>query len=414
MQYIESTLCGKDLDVPVHRSGPFILMVPRPSHMDDCPIEDQVRRAQDIGALAVLTVNDRCSSFNTACRIEAKEFASKTQRTVYTDVSIPAVLMYKEDADAIKMELQKSQEVVVLLSIALPPQTEQVEFDIWTTPLDHDASIFLKEFEIAVNLLEDKVLFTPHMIVNRCPVDASHWRYCDPYFDSLAMLEMDSVIESLRRICIWQIYGSGYGRLWWEYVNDFSQSCIGPLTQKEKTLEECALEILRSHDIDPDTVNSCMEKSGGHLDQPTHVPNDLLEEAVESANRDGKEMNQASIYVNQVKILGTLSFENVFQAICSGFAELSLPEVCMECVDQEMFMQACVRRHTAEKFQKSGGTGGESLPISFAWFCFAWMCLVTLLGTATYVYMQRNRRFVHSRVNAILQEYMQLPQSDSA
>jgi hypothetical protein len=374
--------------------------------MDDCAVEEQVRRAQDISALAVLIVNERCSSFNTACHIEAREFASRSQR-VSSDVSIPAVLIYKEDGDAIKLALEESQEVVALLGIALPAQTDQVELDIWTTPLDPDAAVFLEAFEVVNNLLEDRLFFTPHMIVNRCPVDQSNWRYCDPYFDSEVMLEIDSVIESLRRICIWLEYGSDNGRRWWDYVNGFSHNCVGPSTRKEKSVDECALEVMRLNDIDPGSVNDCMERSGGHLDQLTHVPNNLLEEAVESANQDGREMSQASIYINQVKILGTLSFENVFQAICSGFVETSMPEVCMECVDREMYMQSCVSR-----YQRSENTvTKKESPISFARFCVSFLCLIALLGTSTYVYIQRNRRFVHSHVNAILHEYMQIPQS---
>ena len=386
-----------------------MLMVDRPNHMDSCSVEEQVRRAQDLGALTVLIVNERCSSFNSACRIEAREFASQNERKSST-ASIPALLIYKEDAAAIKSVLRKGQQVVVSISFAIPAPDDRVEYDLWMTPMDPDASTFLSTFQMAASVWGDHVFFTPHMIVNRCPVGSEgRWRYCDPYFESKVMTEMDSVLESLRRICIWRAHGSdGYGQKWWDYASDFSHTCPGKLARREQTLEECAHLTMARNSVDVEAIKTCIESSGGQLEQAEHLPNDLLEEAVESANQDGKPMDHASLYVNEVKIYGRLSFDSAFQGICSGFADSSVPDVCVECINQRGSTQSCVSGYK----QKHSQLPTNPQPsVSVSKFFAAMLWLVTLLGISTYVYVRRNMRFVHSHVHEIVAEYLPLSEA---
>ena len=52
------------------------------------------------------------------------------------DITIPSVLMFKQDADPIKEQLKKKKTVRIELQWSLPNPDDHVEWDLWTSPTD--------------------------------------------------------------------------------------------------------------------------------------------------------------------------------------------------------------------------------------------------------------------------------------
>merc|ERR1712071_48484 len=166
------------------------------------------------------------------------------------------------------------------------------EYSLWTTPTEAVSRDFERQFEHAAIALGKKAYFTPHMYIydgiksncqgadgeNVCyNLCTNNGRYCatDPDSDlDNGISGADVVTESLRRICIWKIYGEddGIGKQWWEYVNEFMYRCA---SEGFFTDSQCINDAYLHANIEAKKVKSCMETSGG-LEKD--VENTLLED----------------------------------------------------------------------------------------------------------------------------------------
>lgn len=165
------------------------------------------------------------------------------------DISIPSMLIYKNDGDLFKKTLMANTHMQVELTWSLPSPDDRVEYDIWTTPTDVVSKDFLESFKRISISLDHRAYFTPHMYIydgarsgcigqmgsnNACEsLCTNHGRYCatDPDGDlDSGVSGADVVHESLRRLCIWEHYGrkNGIGVHWWIYVAEFSFNCDTP------------------------------------------------------------------------------------------------------------------------------------------------------------------------------------------
>ena len=260
------------------------------------------------------------------------------------DISIPSFLMFKKDADAVKKEVMDNNPVQIEMSWPIPAPDDRVEYDLWTTPVDQISKNFLKDFVSIAEAVGDRAYFTPHMFIydgvrTHCVNDegenfcynlcTNNGRYCatDPDNDlETGITGADIVKESLRRICIWKIYGEadGVGETWWNYVNDFEESCNNG---KDFMDEDCVRTAYNRTSVDEDMVVRCMEDSGG-LEGDS--PNTFLDHAIASQTERGVVV-LPTMFVNTAALRGTLSAANVFAAMCGGYAPDSSPEVCETC-----------------------------------------------------------------------------------
>jgi hypothetical protein len=429
--YTKDNLCGRDVDTTdgypqeTNSDGskkawqpPFILMVDR----GDCTFVQKVRNAQRAGAAAVLIADSTCICGMPDCTMEETQVTCEVEEPIMADdgsgldISIPSFLVFKQDADRIKEVLLQNQPVRVEMSFSMPAPDSRVEYDLWTTPKDVVSKGFLKSFKEAAVALGKDAFFTPYMFIydgeragcrgvdgeNECfNLCTNAGRYCatDPDDDlGSGISGADIVKESLRRICVWQIYGTdGIGRQWWEYIKEFGVRCdddSDPTRTQFFTKEECVQDAMTHAGIDKKKVDKCMEDTGG-------LEGDVANTAFDAQLRN-KETSGAflipSLYVNQAPVRGEFEYSTIFKAICAGYAKGSEPTVCQTCAnchDEE----ACVRDG---RCSSSGGGGGVSTPV----FVGSLLGITAFFSMLGYVVYRRQQQHMRDQVRGILAEYM--------
>ena len=345
MIYAEVDLCS-----PVTNNNwkaPFILLVDR----GGCTFVQKVRNAQHAGAAAVIIADNACQcKHEKVCTPETNTVCEKHEPIMADDgsgydITIPSVLLFKQDADPIKEALIHKHTVRMELGWSRSNPDGHVEWDLWTSPTDYVSSQFKIEFKEAVVALGTAATMTPHMYIydglaakcrneegksecfNLC---TNEGRYCaaDPDNDlDYGISGADVVAESIRRLCIWELYGeNGVGIEWWDYIKAFSDSCD---TSESFMKEECVKVAMEKAGVDYDAVDQCVYNHGG-LEKPG--VNDLLDKQLDDIETNGIVIMPA-IYINGVAITirGPLEFDTVFKAICSGFAPGTAPAVCNKC-----------------------------------------------------------------------------------
>ncbi|CAJ1970218.1 unnamed protein product [Cylindrotheca closterium] len=333
----------------------FILLVDR----GGCTFVAKIRNAQRLGAVAAIIADNSCLCSDAEC--VAGDGICETAEPIMADdgsgadISIPSMLIFKTDADALIRHLKNNTNVVMEMSYELPSPDDRVEYDIFTVPTDGVSKAFLTTWKAMAKALGTRAYFKPHMYIydgvrthctgtdgqslcfNLC---TNAGRYCatDPDNDlEKGISGADVVTESLRRICIWRIYGEGdgIGEAWWDYINEFERRC-SPADYFAN--EECIKDAYTYAGVDGDVIVRCMLDSGG-LD--TDGSNSFLDQAIADQATMGVVVIP-TVFVNTVALRGTMSSEAVFGAICSGFAEGSAPEVCAKCMSCPWDLATCV------------------------------------------------------------------------
>ena len=359
--YADSNLCDRNVDTqkgyPVRAKdengqmlpwkSPFILMVDR----GGCTFVQKVRNAQKSGAAAVIISDNTClCSAGSSC-VSNPNFTCESVSPIMADdgsgndIDIPSVLMFKQDADVVKAELMGNKQVLVEMSWRLSPISSngRVEYEIWTTPKQYINQEFFPNFKDAAIALDERAYFTPHMYIydgvksgcrdnsgeNLCyNLCTNNGRYCatdpDNNLDE-GITGADVVAESLRRICIWRLYGQadGIGVKWWNYVVSFIDLCdyYGLFTNIN-----CILDIFQRYDIDEEEVNQCMTDAGGLNSDNTNI---LLEFEIKRQSESGINIIP-TVHINGTPIRGAFSSHNVLAAICSTYAD-DTPDICTVC-----------------------------------------------------------------------------------
>jgi hypothetical protein len=427
LYYAPSNLCSPSTDLsdayprtgsnedPSPPTPPFILMVDR----GDCTFVMKVRHAQRAGASGVLIADNLCQctaqncTSNDECESAEPLMADDGSGS---DISIPAFLVFKQDADPIRKALKANQQVRVEMSFSIPSAHSRVEYDLWTTPKDPISRNFLNSFSSASVALGKDAFFTPHMYIydgrragcqdslgeNQCfNLCTNNGLYCatDPDNDmDRGLSGADVVTESLRRMCVWSKYGSdGVGAPWWDYVREFSTHCdVGDTSLF--TSESCIAEAMNKASVDKSSIDKCMADSGG---LEGNITNSLLEAELAHRETSGVVVIP-TLFVNQSPVRGALSFSTVLKALCAGFAQGSEPSVCKTCAscqDEER----CV---TLGGHCPSGGLAGNG--VSLTTFLGALFVLSLLFLCTGLVQYRRQQRYMRDQVRGIMAEYMPL------
>jgi len=427
--YADSDLCDSNVDTragfpvrPLDEEGrslpwpsPYILMVDR----GDCTFVTKVRNAQRSGAAGVVIADNSClCSAGNSCYSEPGVSCEEREPIMAddgsgNDISIPAFLVFKQDADVIKAELRANTMVQVEMAWSLPSPDDRVEYDLWTMPTDVISRDFIRNFKEAAQALGDRAYFTPHSYIydglksncqslshqNQCyNLCTNDGRYCatDPDNDlDKGISGGDVVVESLRRVCIWQKYGEedGVGVQWWDYVNLFMIHCDTPeLFSSSKCIED----VMVQSSVDKALVDKCMTGSGG---TEGDVPNSLLDAELIAKDNVGVVIVPAS-YVNRAAIRGALEFVTMFRAICAGYAAGTEPDVCTICVPCADH-QACVLSGSCTGMSAQHSVSQES----FIGSLLGLTLIFTLIGLVQY---RRTQRKIRDQVRGIVAEYMPL------
>jgi len=266
-----------------------------------------------------------------------------------SDITIPAMMLFKQNADPIKKELEKGTMVIVEMSWSVPIPDGRVELDLWTTVTDDEATVFQMMWMDAHKKLggDDTIAFTPHYHIYD-GVEAQCWqddgstslcstactnegRYCamDPDNDlDYGISGANVVEESLRRLCIWDIYGyeRNGSELFFQYVREFDE-CNN---EHDFMIPKCINDAMIRADIDPEKVKNCVDTSGG---TERKDENEKLQAQIIEGKRNGiTEMRVA--YINGEPIrAGTLNFDVIFKAVCAGYTHGTKPDICTKCAD---------------------------------------------------------------------------------
>jgi hypothetical protein len=339
-----------------------------------------------------------------------------------SDISIPSYLMFKQDADVVKVELEANHPVLIEMAWNLPSPDDRVEYDLWTTPSDNIVSKgFLRSFKKIALALGKHAYFTPHMYIydgirshcqgnsgqNYCTnLCTNNGRYCATHLaDDMekSISGADVVRESLRRICIWSIYGidNGIGEKWWDYVAAFNEHCA---KSEYFTDAACINNAFKASKVDGTIVDRCMMDSGGTDSDNT---NSKLESELDAQTQRGVVVIPTA-FVNTAAIRGALNVNNVFTAICSSFMDGTTPAVCMTCAGCPDTV-SCVSNGFCFPMGAEGNSrdGGVSASHMFS--------MLMMVGFFTAFGAWRNKRTrddTHEQVCGILAGYAPLEDND--
>ncbi len=402
-------------DVKPHWKSPFILLVDR----GGCSFVQKVRNAQHAGAAAVVIADNTCQcSHEKVCTPEANTQCEQHEPIMADDgsgydITIPSVLIFKQDADPLKESLLHKKSVRMELTWSLPNPDDHVEWDLWTSPTDYVSAEFKHEFKSAIEAFGERASFTPHMYIydglnaecrdsegnNQCfNLCTNNGRYCaaDPDNDlEFGISGADVVTESMRRLCIWQLYGDdGVGLEWWDYVKSFIDKCD---TSSDFMNEECVKEVMSELDMDYDMVEQCIYNHGGLEDDGA---NDVLDQQLDDKDSNGIVIMPVA-YINGVAVRGALEYATIFKAICAGYASGKEPSICTKCatcIDEK----GCVENGGTCKARLSTGAVGMQ-----TYFLSMILVFVSCAVVGTLLYMHQ-QRLMKDQVRGILKEYMPL------
>jgi len=400
---------------------PFILMVDR----GGCTFVQKVRNAQHSGAVAVIIADNTCQcKHQDICTLDAGTQCEEREPLMAddgsgTDITVPTMLMFKQDADPIKAKLDEGSMVRVEMSWSVPNPDDHVEYDLWSTVTDDKSSTFQMMWLDAMVALGQSAAFTPHYYIydgikaqcrdntgtNMCyTLCTNEGRYCaiDPDSDlDEGISGGDVVEESLRRLCIWDIYGNnGIGTELFQYVREFAvcdntDDFLGPV---------CRNGAMERANVDVKKVNNCMKKSGGVED---NEQNGRLQNQVEEVEAFGIIVMPVA-YVNGVPIRGTLDFDVIFKAVCAGYKDGTAPEICSKCADcKDSYADSeytCVKNDYCEVKD----TGG----VSSITFVRALASVIVFFGLLAFWQHRRSQAQMRNEVKGIMAEYMPITKQE--
>jgi len=399
--------------------SPYILMVDR----GGCTFVTKVRNAQRSGAAGVIIADSTClcsagnTCTNTGFECEEREPIMADDGSG-SDISIPSFLMFKQDADVIKQTLINESIIQMKMSWALPTPDDRVEYSLWTTPTEAVSRDFERQFVHAAKAFGSRAYFQPHMYIydgiksnclgadgeNECyNLCTNNGRYCSPDPDNdldEGISGQDVIAESLRRICIWKLYGEkdGIGTEWWDYVNEFMYRCA---MQGFFVDEQCIHDAIDIAKIDYKKVTSCMEDSGGLKGDKI---NTLLEDELVAKDIAGVVIIPA-IHVNKISIRGGLEFDTVFGAVCAGYAAGTVPKICQQCA-------LCPDQLTCAMEQSCTALVKANNSVSLGTFSLVIFSLSIVFSAGVFIQYKKSQNSVRNQVKGIIAEYMPLDEDN--
>lgn len=390
----------------------------------ECTFVQKVRNAQKAGAAAVLIADNECQCNAVNCELGVSNICENQEPIMAddgsgSDISIPSFLVFKQDADKIKEVLIKNSPVRIEMSFSVPNPDARVEYDLWTTPKDPISRDYLKSFKEASIALGAKAYFTPRNYIydgikagcqdrqgtNQCfSLCTNEGRYCatDPDDDMTSGISgADMVQESLRRACIWNLYGveDGIGEIWWDYVTEFMYRCDDPDKPGYFTNEQCITDAMVNAGVDNTLIIKCMKDSGG---LEANAPNTIFDLQLQDKESAGAFLIP-SLFVNQAPIRGELSYSTVFKAICSGYANGFEPIICKHCANCNDEL-GCVEQNgkcTAGMSPYAADTG-----VTVQMFTLSLCSLIIFFILLGYCLYKRQQRIMNEQIRGIVAEYM--------
>jgi hypothetical protein len=346
LYYTKRTLCGDQTPgTPdsIKQEGYFLLV-----DRGGCTFVEKVRNAQRDNATAVFIADNTCLCvFGDACEEEGQE-CEDSEPTMDDDgsgddIRIPSMMLFKPDSDKLKTQLVEGNFLRLQLSWPVPPAINgRTVYTLWMTPDDLLSHHFLMSFLDAAIALSDKAVFKPKMFIkdgtekgcrkyeesesDPCPgFCTNNGRYCEPrsYYDFEVYDNKGTrmVVESLRRACIWHVYGEGdgLGVEWWTYVRMWIQRCAS-----SHSSSSCSMDLFETAGINGELVEECMVQSGDFREDNENL---FLDNYLDEAT-DYDITFAPALFVNGAVIRGSLTFGTALEAICMTYDANDTPDIC--------------------------------------------------------------------------------------
>jgi hypothetical protein len=113
-------------------------------------------------------------------------------------------------------------------------------------------------------------------------------------------------------------------------------------------------------------------------------------------------------FVNTAAIRGALTVKNVFDAVCAGYSEGTVPEICTQCASCGD-PYGCIK--AGGKCSGPGG-GGGSAGVSTHTFASSMFFVVAIFTGLGFWHYKKTREEMREQVRGILAEYMPLEGDD--
>lgn len=449
--YANGTLCSTtDPYAPKPlASPPFLYFVDR----GDCTFVTKALNAQALGAKGVVVADHTCSCDDVdagkctaddmyGCELNPVSMADDGNGET---VSIPTVMVRKQDGDVVRVELESGSHVNVELHYNTPQLYDTVPLEIYQSSYEPPSDTtegyyiettadFMKKWKDVAANFGDKLAFTPRFdVVN----GTDYWCY-DPSSDELYCGDLctnrglycapdpdgmhdvglsgaDLVEEALRQMCVWEHYKAtgGYGEVFYEYVVGINEECVD--TDKFNK-PGCFQTVMSKLGVDASVVSACMRDSGGIA--ALGGPNGKLDTQVHRISEDNIWSTPAfkaggTVFTTAVTVV------NVLDAVCSKFKPGTEPAVC-GCMgvgtvtEIENCAMAGGRPEDPPASGGDSGTTGSSANgdgkkgLGAGAVVGIVFSLIAVFAVGAFAYVKQNEGRVRNEVREILAEYMPL------
>ena len=129
--------------------------------------------------------------------------------------------------DKEKEDKRLIQRAALSVTFEFPHPDNRVEYDIWYTSTEDKALDFIVDFEKYDELLDDKVLMTPHFVTWSCTFCDDEYKKANCYGDgeycsigrpkSHKITGQDILQEDLRQHCVYTLYKNKHS-VFWDYI----------------------------------------------------------------------------------------------------------------------------------------------------------------------------------------------------
>lgn len=142
----------------------------------------------------------------------------------------------------------------------------------------------------------------------------------------------------------------------------------------------------------------------GNLDEDTE--NTFLEVEINMVMMRGVVVSPAA-YVNEAVIRGALTVSNVFNAICAGFMEGTVPSICTKCAQCSEPVSCIQSKGVCTAHGGQADTDGVSKHTYFSSLFF----VMFIMAGFGYYHYRKTQREMPDQVRSLLAEYMPLEDS---
>ena len=318
---------------PLVGESPFIMV-----QEGNCSIFEKIRHIEQAGGHLAIIISDK---FDLVKGIFISEEGSGS------DINIPAILINKNDGRVLAsyyINHVQSHEEIKDIRIEVQFENENldntVKYDLWYTPDQENAYLFMKDFRDLKNALGDNAILGVHFLtyphfsykeyakqeVRDC---LGSGLYCIRPGKAGVVNGANVVREILRQKCVHYYAFDNKNKkkrdLFWNYMDNFYEMCF-----KEKKIDDnCSDKVMQKVGIPIKEIYKCYNNSFYEYKDESffdlYSKNYYLDRDYE-LRKENVVTKSPSITINDRLYLGKWEPEYVFESLCASL--IDKPEAC--------------------------------------------------------------------------------------